>query len=74
MPKRIYVGNLPGGTTSRQVNEIFSKYGTITKVETSRDGAFYVEMSSGADEAIRALDRYLYEGSTLKVVEFKPGR
>jgi hypothetical protein len=73
-PKQVGMQPWPGGTTSRQVNEMFSKYGTITKVETSRDGAFYVEMSSGADEAIRSLDRHLYEGSTLKVTEFKPGR
>ena len=74
MPKRIYVGNMPGTTTSRQVSDLFSKYGVVTNVEIARDGTIYVEMSSGADEAIQALNKKPFDGTYLNVNEARIGR
>jgi RNA recognition motif-containing protein len=79
MSKNIYVGNLPYQTTSEDLNSWFSQYGTVTRaqVATDRDsgrsrGFGFVEMSTGGDEAIAALNGSQVEGRTLTVNEAKP--
>jgi RNA recognition motif-containing protein len=67
MPKRIYVGNLPASFTQAQVKDLFAKYGKVNSVEMSRDGTISVEMSSGADEAIKSLHQKEMGGTVLKV-------
>ena len=69
MPKRIYVGNLPGTITDRQVKELFGKFGQVTNVDFSRDGSVAVEMSDGADEAIKALNQTQIDGSRISVLD-----
>lgn len=61
MPKRIYVGNLPPGAAQREVSTPFSRPGAVSSVQQSTDRATgsltaLVEMNSGADEAISALN------------------
>ena len=67
MSKRIYVENLPGTFTDRQVKELFGKYGQVTKVEFSRDGSVAVEMETGADEAMKSLHQKDMDGRAINV-------
>ncbi|WP_414737985.1 RNA recognition motif domain-containing protein [Gemmata algarum] len=77
--KNLYVGNLPFTTTQADLEQLFGNYGTVTKTqvvsdrETGRSRGFgFVEMSSGADEAIAALNNAEYQGRRLTVNEAKP--
>ncbi len=77
--KNIYVGNLPFSTDEYEVRELFEQYGTVDKVnlvtdrETGRLRGFgFVEMSTGGDEAIEALDGADLGGRNLKVNEARP--
>jgi RNA recognition motif-containing protein len=79
MAKNIYVGNLPWSATEQDVEGLFASYGQVTSVklisdrETGRARGFgFVEMSSGADEAIAALDGKDFGGRALKVNEARP--
>ena len=76
MPKRIYVGNLPPSTTERDVRQLFSRFGSVESVELSVDprtgqlkGFGFVEMETGADEAIRNLNQKELDGKKLNVNE-----
>jgi RNA recognition motif-containing protein len=77
--KNLYVGNLPFTTSEQDLSELFGQYGTVTKAqviqdrETGRSRGFgFVEMSSGTDEAIAALNGAEYQGRRLTVNEAKP--
>lgn len=79
MSKRIYVGNLPYSATEDEVRNLFVEYGDVTAVnlvndrETGRPRGFgFVEMESGADEAIEALNDSQMGGRTLRVNEARP--
>lgn len=77
---RIYVGNLPFGTTEPQLRSLFETFGAveeakiITDRETGRSRGFgFVAMDSDrAGEAIRTLHQADYEGRRLVVNEAKP--
>src|SRR5262245_48437209 len=77
--KNLYVGNLPFTTTEQELTDLFAQYGTVTKAqvimdrETGRSRGFgFVEMSSGADEAVQAMNGAEYGGRRLTVNEAKP--
>ncbi|MBA4189862.1 MAG: RNA-binding protein [Planctomycetaceae bacterium] len=79
MAKNLYVGNMAFSTTEDQLREVFSQYGTVTKVqvimdrETGRPRGFaFVEMSEGGDQAIAALNGAQLDGRALTVNEAKP--
>ena len=79
MSKKIYVGNLPFSATEDELRELFSQYGDVESVSliTDRDtgrprGFGFVEMSSGADEAIQALHQSSMGGRSLNVNEARP--
>ena len=79
MSKKIYVGNLPFSATEDEVRDLFSEYGTIESVnlitdrETGRPRGFgFVEMESGAAEAIQALNQREMGGRSLNVNEARP--
>ncbi|MDH3598570.1 MAG: RNA-binding protein [Candidatus Tectomicrobia bacterium] len=79
MSTNIYVGNLPFSTTAEAIQELFSPYGTVENVnlitdrETGRLRGFgFVEMASGANEAIAALNEKDLDGRTLTVNLAKP--
>jgi cold-inducible RNA-binding protein len=66
-------------TTEATLREVFSEYGTVTKVqlimdrETGRPRGFaFVEMSDGGDQAIAALNGAQLDGRALTVNEAKP--
>jgi RNA recognition motif-containing protein len=74
MSTTIYVGNLPFGTTTDEILELFSAYGTVDAVKliidrvTGRSRGFgFVEMSSGGKEAIEALNQSVLGGRALTV-------
>jgi len=77
--KNLYVGNLPFSTTGADLEQLFGQFGTVTKTqiitdrETGRSRGFaFVEMSSGAEEAIQAMNGYDFQGRSLTVNEAKP--
>jgi len=79
MSKNLYVGNLPFQTTADDLREAFSPYGTVSRAQviTDRDtgrsrGFGFVEMDSGAEEAIAAMNGAEFQGRTLTVNEARP--
>jgi len=73
------VGNLPYTATDGELRQMFGEYGAVESVHlvTDRDtgrprGFGFVEMTDGADEAIRALDQADMGGRSLKVNEARP--
>jgi RNA recognition motif-containing protein len=79
MSTKIYVGNLPFSATEDGIRELFSPYGAVESVtliadrETGRLRGFgFVEMASGANEAIAALHEKDLEGRNLTVNQAKP--
>ena len=76
MSTNIYVGNLSFDSTESDIRQLFEEFGTVDEVKliTDRDtgrarGFGFVVMSSGGDEAIRALDGKDLGGRNLKVNE-----
>ena len=79
MSKNIFVGSLAWGTTSEGLEQAFSQFGTVTSAkvisdrETGRSRGFgFVEMESGADEAIEALNGSDLDGRKIVVNEARP--
>lgn len=81
MSTKLYVGNLSFQTSSSDLEELFSQYGTVHSAqvladrETGRSRGFgFVEMSSG-DEAQAAIDNLHdreFQGRRLTVNEARP--
>ena len=79
MTKKLYVGNLAFATTSDDLRDAFSEFGTvssatvITDRETGRSRGFgFVEMEDGAEQAIEAMNGKELAGRTLNVNEARP--
>ena len=79
MSKNIFVGSLAWGTTSDGLEQAFSQFGVVTsaKVITDRDtgrskGFGFVEMETGGDDAIRALNGSDLDGRQIVVNEARP--
>jgi RNA recognition motif-containing protein len=79
MSKKIYVGNLPFTATENEVRDMFAPHGEVTSVnlitdrETGRPRGFgFVEMESGAENAISALNNMQLGGRSLVVNEARP--
>lgn len=79
MSTNIYIGNLSFNVTEEEIRELFGAYGTVDKVnlitdrETGRLRGFgFVEMASGGNEAIRALNEKELGGRNLTVNLAKP--
>ena len=79
MTKKLYVGNLAFATTSDDLRDAFSEYGTvssatvITDRETGRSRGFgFVEMEDGAEQAVEAMNGKDLGGRTLNVNEARP--
>jgi RNA recognition motif-containing protein len=79
MSTNIYVGNLPFSATAEEIQALFSAYGAVENVnlitdrETGRLRGFgFVEMTSGASEAIAALNEKELGGRRLNVNPAKP--
>jgi RNA recognition motif-containing protein len=79
MSTNIYVGNLPFSATEDEIEDLFSAYGVVERVnlitdrETGRLKGFgFVEMASGGQEAITALNQRELNGRTLTVNPARP--
>src|SRR5215207_4039783 len=79
MSKNIYVGNLAFTATAEDLREWFSAFGEVTKAQVTMDretgrsrGFGFVEMASGGDEAIAAMNGKQMGGRALTVNEAKP--
>jgi RNA recognition motif-containing protein len=79
MSQKLYVGNMPFSMTEESLRTLFSEHGSVDSVaiitdrETGRPRGFaFVEMGSGAQEAIQALNNREVDGRALKVNEAKP--
>ena len=81
MGRRLYVGNLPYTTGEAELQELFSKAGTVETVRVMRDAATgrargfaFVEMASDEDaqKAITMLNDKDFGGRNLMVNEARP--
>ena len=79
MAKKLYVGNISFDTTSDDLVQAFSQYGTVLGAqivsdrETGRSRGFaFVEMHDGAEAAIAAMNGQQLQGRTLTVNEARP--
>ncbi len=79
MSTNIYVGNLPFSATEDEIRDLFASHGSVTSVnlitdrETGRPRGFgFVEMDSGGEEAIEALNQTEMDGRRLNVNTAKP--
>jgi RNA recognition motif-containing protein len=79
MAKKLYVGNLTYETREDDLLELFGQYGEVLSAQiiidrdTNRSKGFaFVEMGSGADEAINALNGRDFKGRDLTVNEARP--
>lgn len=79
MTKKLYVGNLAFATTSDDLRDAFSEFGTvssatvITDRETGRSRGFgFVEMEDGGEQAIEAMNGKDLGGRSLNVNEARP--
>ncbi|NEQ96856.1 MAG: RNA-binding protein [Cyanothece sp. SIO2G6] len=77
----IYVGNLSYGATQDDINQVFTEYGTVKRIqiptdrETGRPRGFaFVEMATDDEEAaaIEALDGAEWMGRDIKVNKARP--
>ncbi len=79
MSKNIFVGSLAWGTKSEGLEQAFAQFGTVTSAkvisdrETGRSKGFgFVEMATGGDEAIEALNGSDLDGRQIVVNEARP--
>lgn len=75
----LFVGNLAVGTTDDDLKELFGKYGSVASAgvvfdrNTGRSRGFaYVEMGTGADAAILAVNGMAVNGRPLSVNTAQP--
>src|SRR5262245_33945876 len=81
MGRRLYVGNLPYSTGEADLQELFSKAGTVESVRVMRDAATgrargfaFVEMATDeeAQKAATEFNQYQLGGRALTVNEARP--
>ena len=79
MGMNLYVGNLSFDTTEADLMQAFGAHGTVSKAQIVMDrdtgrsrGFAFVEMASGGDAAIAALNGKELQGRTLTVNVAKP--
>jgi RNA recognition motif-containing protein len=79
MSKNLYVGNLSFKVSADMMRKIFEEYGQVTSAsvvtdrETGQSRGFgFVEMATGGEEAINALNEQEFEGRRLIVNEARP--
>jgi RNA recognition motif-containing protein len=76
---KLYVGNLAFGTTDADLMELFGRFGQVVSAQVVMDrdtgrsrGFAFVEMASGAQEAIQGTNMNEFQGRNLTVNEAKP--
>ena len=72
---KLYVGNLPYSTTNSELNELFSRFGTVKEVKVIEGKGFaFVEMAEAAqaEEARNNLNNQEFKGRTIRIDEARP--
>ncbi|MDD2717530.1 MAG: RNA-binding protein [Candidatus Wallbacteria bacterium] len=72
---KLYVGNIPYSTTNSELNELFSRFGTVKEVKVIEGKGFaFVEMAeiAQAEEAKNNLNNQDFKGRTLRIDEARP--
>ena len=72
---KLYIGNLNYTASMEEVEELFTKYGSVESIKIiERKGFGFVEMSTQAEaeEAKEKLDGFIFKGRRLRVNEAKP--
>ncbi|MFH1664558.1 MAG: RNA-binding protein [Candidatus Omnitrophota bacterium] len=72
---RLYVGNLKYSVTEGELQELFSKYGTVKDVTILQNKGFgFIEMAevAGAEKAKENLDGSDFLGRKLRIDEARP--
>lgn len=78
----IYIGNLSNHTTENALKTMFAEFGDVESVKVIKDrfsgrskGFGFIEMPSNseADQAIKALNRNMVDGNSIKVRPADPG-
>jgi RNA recognition motif-containing protein len=79
MKKKLYVGNLSLETTEAELQELFGQAGSVETVRIIVDhetgcskGCGFVEMQTGGDEAIAAMNGKEFKGRALTVNAARP--
>ena len=79
MAQKLFVGGIAFSTTDEGLGEFFGQAGTVVSARVVTDqfsgrsrGFGFVEMSDGADEAIRALNGTDLQGRNITVNEARP--
>jgi RNA recognition motif-containing protein len=81
MAKKLFVGGIPWATTSDDLKELFSQYGTVSSATVITDkmtgrsrGFAFVEFDNDAeaDAAMEGQNNKEYNGRTLVVKEARP--
>ena len=79
MSKNIFVGSLAWATTSEGLEQAFAQYGVVTSAKVISDresgrskGFGFVEMETGGDEAIEAMNGADLDGRQIVVNEARP--
>lgn len=78
--KTLFVGNIPSQATEADINELFSQYGTVRKLEMPRDiftgkckGFAFIHMEGHeARAAMAVLDGSTFLNNSLKVRDERP--
>jgi RNA recognition motif-containing protein len=79
MAKRLYVGNIPFKTTADELKALFEPHAEIVSIDVVKDrdsgqprGFAFVEVESGAEAAIEALNGSEMQGRRIVVNEARP--
>jgi RNA recognition motif-containing protein len=73
--KKLLIGNLPDSTPGNAVETLFSVVGRVLSVNVVRNGFAFVEMTSAdADQALRQLNGYRFQGKPMTIDEAHPRR
>ncbi len=79
MSKRLYVGNIPFKTTADELKAMFDQHAEVVTVDVVKDrdsgqprGFAFVEVESGVEAAIEALNGAEMQGRRIVVNEARP--
>lgn len=65
---KLFVGHLPDGIRTEELQELFAKYGTVTECDViNKYGFVHMSTEEEAEEALKNLNSYSFMGSTLSV-------